>query len=72
MQVCLMKVTVNGQHREIGEPSSLSAALAMLGFDNTRGLAVAVEGEVIPRARWGGFRLTDGARMEILRAVQGG
>lgn len=67
-----MNVTVNGECRDIGDPSSISAALAILGFDNTRGLAVAVEGTVVPRRDWDGFRLPDGARMEILRAVQGG
>ena len=34
--------------------------------------AVAVDGEVIPRAQWEVFRLSEGARVEVLSAMQGG
>ncbi|HUZ27939.1 MAG TPA: sulfur carrier protein ThiS [Solirubrobacteraceae bacterium] len=37
-----------------------------------RGLAVALDGEVVPRAAWGSTQLDDGARLEIVVAVQGG
>jgi sulfur carrier protein len=33
---------------------------------------VAVDGEVVPRAAWPGHRLAEGAKIEILTAVQGG
>jgi sulfur carrier protein len=33
---------------------------------------VAVDGEVVPRAEWAGTQLTDGARVELVVAVQGG
>jgi sulfur carrier protein len=36
------------------------------------GVAVAVDGEVVPRAEWATRRLAEGARVEILTAVQGG
>ncbi len=35
-------------------------------------MAVAVDGEVVPRGEWDLVRLTDGARVEVLQAVQGG
>jgi sulfur carrier protein len=35
-------------------------------------VAVAVDGEVVPKARWAGTVLADGARVEVLTAVQGG
>jgi len=37
-----------------------------------RWLAIAVDGEVVPRSRWAERRLYDGATVEILTAVQGG
>ena len=37
-----------------------------------RGVAVAVDGEVVPRAAWVLFTLADDARVEVLTAMQGG
>lgn len=65
-----MKLTVNGQTREIDVTTLdqlLDAELA-----STQGVAAAVDGEVVPRAEWPAFRLTDGNAVEVLTAVQGG
>ncbi|OLT17457.1 thiamine biosynthesis protein ThiS [Pseudonocardia sp. CNS-139] len=43
----------------------------MLGAPST-GVAVAVDGEVVPRAGWPDAVLAEGARVEVLTAVQGG
>jgi sulfur carrier protein len=44
-----------------------------LGLDvDARGVAVAVDGEVVPRAQWGSFALAQDARIEVLTAMQGG
>lgn len=40
--------------------------------EGTRGVAVAVEAEVVPRAEWSSFELGEGARVEVVHAVQGG
>ena len=37
-----------------------------------RGVAIAVDAEVVPRGEWDTTELDDGARVEILRAIQGG
>jgi sulfur carrier protein len=37
-----------------------------------RGVAIAVDAEVVPRGQWGAHELQEGARVEILRAIQGG
>ena len=37
-----------------------------------RGVAVAVDAEVVPRTQWETHTLQDGARIEVLRAIQGG
>jgi sulfur carrier protein len=36
------------------------------------GVAIAVDREVVPRAEWETFALADGARVEVLTAMQGG
>jgi thiazole synthase len=65
------KVFVNGEYRELGDDATVETVLHELGVDR-RGTAVAVNGEVIPRADWAGTRLHDGQEIEVLHAVQGG
>jgi sulfur carrier protein len=37
-----------------------------------KGIAVAVNGEVVRRVDWAGFRLADGDVVDVLTAAQGG
>ena len=68
-----MIIYVNGQPREVVPPVRLSDVLDLPeGATTPRGVAVAVNGEVIPRSRHAGTELTEGARVEIVKAVQGG
>jgi sulfur carrier protein len=68
-----MNVTVNGQRRELEESASVREAVAIAGAaPDARGVAVAVDGEVVPRGRWDATTLQDGQRVEIVQAVQGG
>jgi sulfur carrier protein len=64
-------VWINGAERELAAGASVLDALAVLGAPGS-GVAVAVDGEVVPRAAWPGTELRDGARVEVLTAVQGG
>jgi sulfur carrier protein len=66
-------VTLNGEPRELGDGASVIDAVAESGAEpGGRGVAVAVDGEVVPRGEWDGFTLRDGQRIEVLQAVQGG
>ncbi len=67
-----MVVTLNGKTAELPPDTTLPDVLAILGFETPRGVAVAVDGNVVPRSRWTGFELSNGMRVEVLRAVQGG
>jgi sulfur carrier protein len=68
-----MIIHVNGQAREIAPPARLSDVLDLpSGASARRGVAVAVNGQVIPRSQHANTELTDGARVEIVTAVQGG
>ena len=67
-----MRVILNGESRELSAGASLEAAVEASGAPSTRGIAVAVDGEVVPRGEWGGFELHEGQRVEVLQAVQGG
>ncbi|MHA7649662.1 sulfur carrier protein ThiS [Mycobacterium sp. ML4] len=65
-----MIVTVNEQRVEIDELTTVGALLSALGFPD-RGVAVAMGDAVLPRSAWT-TRLFDGARLEVVTAVQGG
>jgi sulfur carrier protein len=66
-------IVLNGQTRELEAPQTLAGVLAELDVHHdARGVAVAVDGEVIPRARWQEIELAEGARVEVLTAMQGG
>lgn len=68
-----MTIVLNGQTCELGAGETLLGALAALDLaPDARGVAVAVDGEVVPRARWATFALGEGARVEVLTAMQGG
>ena len=66
-----MQVWINGERRELADGARVRDALATLGAPEN-GVAVAVDGEVVPRAEWPSVPLADGARVEVLTAVQGG
>jgi sulfur carrier protein len=65
-------ITVNGKPRE-RDGATIVELLADLGVeDRARGVAVAVNGEIVPRARWQDHRVDPGDRVEALSAMQGG
>ena len=66
-----MKVLVNGEQTELAAGATVEAVLASLELPD-RGVAVAVDAEVVPRGEWQAHELSEGARVEILRAIQGG
>jgi sulfur carrier protein len=68
-----VKLLLNGEGRELPEGATLSDAVAVSGAPpDRRGVAVAVDGEVVPRGAWDHTVLADGAQVEVLQAVQGG
>jgi sulfur carrier protein len=69
-----VKVTINGEERVLtGEPTVEDAVGRLHGEGvPARGIAVALNGEVVPRTRWKEVTLNDSDRVEILRAVGGG
>ena len=65
-----MIVTVNEKQVEVAEQTTVGALLESLGFPD-RGIAVAMDFSVLPRSDWA-TKLFEGARLEVLTAVQGG
>ena len=68
-----MTVVVNGQARELPRGTTVSGLLEALDVPGgASGVAVAVDAAVVPRGDWDSTELEEGARVEVLRAIQGG
>lgn len=66
-------IFLNGNPREDGAGQTVVSILSLLDLGgDARGVAVAVDGEVVPRAGWATFQIREGARVEVLTAMQGG
>jgi sulfur carrier protein len=66
-------VLVNGERRELPSGSTVARAVELLcDAPGGRGVAVAVGGEVVPRGAWSMTPLSEGDRVEVVAAVQGG
>jgi thiazole synthase len=68
-----MRIELNGGPKDLPDGATLAEAVAESGAAaEGRGLAVAVDGEVVPRGRWTETVLEEGQRVEVLAAIQGG
>lgn len=65
-----MIINVNEKQVEVAESTTVAALLATMGYPD-RGIAVAVDQSVLPKSHWATM-LSDGARIEVVTAVQGG
>ena len=68
-----MTIGLNGRRVELCEPATLADAVGKAGVGpDARGVAVAVDGEVVPRSEWQRVGLQEGQSVEVVGAVQGG
>ncbi len=68
-----MRIELNGEPRELPEGATLADAVRESGAEREgRGVAVALEGEVVPRSQWDATPLDEGQSVEVLAAIQGG
>ncbi|MEV4995032.1 sulfur carrier protein ThiS [Streptomyces niveus] len=66
-----ISVSVNGAARVLAGPVTLDVLVATL-TPAPSGVAAALNETVVPRGRWSATTLSDGDRVEVLTAVQGG
>jgi sulfur carrier protein len=64
-------VILNDMPREVTHDQTVAELLSELVLP-ARGIAVAINGEVVRRGDWPTHRLRDGDRVEVLSAAQGG
>ena len=66
-----VEIVVNGEPMAVPAATTLERLLVLAGAP-TRGIAIALEGEVVPRSAWRRTTLDAGARVEIVSAAAGG
>ena len=67
------QIVLNGKPADLPEGACAAAAVRATGVSGeARGVAVALDGEVVPRGEWNSTPLVGGGRVEVLTAVQGG
>ncbi|HLG00227.1 MAG TPA: sulfur carrier protein ThiS [Acidimicrobiia bacterium] len=66
-----MRITVNGEDRTVPPGTTVGSVVDSLRSER-RGLAAALNEEVVPRSRWDDVTVSEGDRIEVLTAAQGG
>ena len=66
-----MSVRVNGDISDIDVGSTVEAVVDAVA-PSPRGIAVAINGEIVPRSSWTATTVVDGDEVEVLGAAQGG
>jgi sulfur carrier protein len=66
-----VQVKLNGEPRDLPDGATMAEAVAEV-TDLARGVAAAVNGDVVPRGSWTATTLRDGDQVEVVTAVQGG
>jgi sulfur carrier protein len=68
-----VNVTVNGELRQVNAGATVASVVEMLDVSpGARGVAVALDGEVVSRGRWADTELSEGSLVEVLAAIGGG
>jgi sulfur carrier protein len=66
-------IVLNGERQELPDGATVEAAVIATGAPSDgRGVAVALDGEVVPRGEWSTTAVREGQQVEVLHAVQGG
>jgi thiamine biosynthesis protein ThiS len=66
-----VRLTVNGEQRQVQAERNISALVALLGLDE-RKVAIERNLAIVPRSQWSVTLLADGDRIEIVHFVGGG
>ena len=67
-----MTVMVNGSARALPSGADVQALASDLGLTEKKGVAIAIDGSVVPRKQWTVRRLAEGEKVLVIQATQGG
>ncbi len=66
-----MTLHLNGEPRDLPDGLTIAALVSQLGMKSDR-VAVELNLEIVPRARWEATTLKDGDKLEVVHFVGGG
>ena len=66
-----MTITLNGRPHDVPDGATLDDLVARLALPD-RGIALALDQDVVPRSAWPRTVLRDDAQVEVVTAMQGG
>jgi len=69
--VIIMKITLNGNSKELPDGITVTELVSVLELTGKR-LAIEVNEEIVPRSTYGGYELNPGDQVEIVHAIGGG
>jgi sulfur carrier protein len=67
-----LTIRVNDEPRRLAGATTLDALVRDLGLTDRKGVAIAVNNSVVPRAAWSTRALADGDHVLVIQATQGG
>jgi len=71
-----MEIELNGRPTQVADSATIAEVIDHVAGERVpedrRGVAVALDGEVIPRSAWDSTRATPGCAVEVVAAIQGG
>lgn len=67
-----MKIYINNNPEELLQPHSVSEILEQLNLAEARGIAVAINNQIVPKASWQAHLLQENDKLTVIRATQGG
>ena len=68
----MIEITINGNNERIEDDLTLASYLEYLGLQNRKSIAIALNGEVVPRTLFPQTKISVGDSLEIVRAIGGG
>jgi sulfur carrier protein len=69
--IATIAIELNGEVRMISDSDSVQDLIDALSLTN-QALAIAVNREVVPRAKWHEYRFASGDKVDVVRAIGGG
>lgn len=67
-----MNIYINNHLREVNNQKTISQLLIELQLSQSKGIAVAVNNEVIPKKSWENHSVCENDRVTVIKATQGG
>jgi sulfur carrier protein len=67
-----MVVFINNKKKELQNQTTLQSLVFGLKLESSKGIAIAVNQEVIPKANWDKYQVQENDKVTIIRATQGG